>query len=175
MGPRSLLVLLLLALGLGAVLYFTDQKPAVQKTAESPVLDGRSLRDAVHIRWQFPQRQAVEVGRAADGRFQLQEPIVDIASAGRMKQFVDAWDSAMMQAAKLANDDQGRHEAGLTTPELVFEARWADGTRIAIDVGGAGPLADKDTRYIRRDDRLWVASAALYESLRIGLDDLRER
>ena len=175
MGPRTLLVLLLLALGLGAVLYFTDQKPPVKTLAESPVLDGRSLRDAVHMRWQFPQRQAIEVGRAPDGRLQLKEPIIDIASAGRMEQFVVAWNSAQMQAAKLADDDQGRQQAGLTTPELKFEAAWADGTRIAVDIGGPGPLSDKDTRYMRRDGKIWVASSSLYESLRIGQDDLRER
>ena len=175
MGPRSLLVLLLLALGLGAVLYYTDRQPPTKTTAESPVLDGRTLRDAVLIRWQMPQRQAVEVGRAPDGRFQLREPIVDIASAGRMQQFVVAWDSAQMQAAKLVDDDEGRQQAGLITPELKFEAAWADGTRITVEVGGPGPLADKDTRYIRRDGKIWVASTALYESLHIGLDDLREK
>ena len=174
MGGRSLVVLLLLALGLGAVLYFTDSKPPAKTTAEAPVLDGRTLRDVVHLRWQFPGRQAIEVGRASDGRFQLKEPIVDIASAGRMEQFVNAWNGAQMQAAKLVDDEAGRAQAGLTEPELKFEATWADGIRIAVDIGGPGPLADKDTRYIRRDGKIWVAHAALLESLRIGLDDLRE-
>ena len=88
MGVKAILILLLVALGLGAVLYFTDQKPTVAKTDENAVLEGRSLTTATKFRWQFRYLPAIEVGRDCDGLFQIQEPIVDLASMGFVRQMV---------------------------------------------------------------------------------------
>ena len=175
MNGKILMVLVLLAAGLGTVLWLTDQKPAVSKVAELAVLDGRTLRDCTWMRWRFRERPAIEVTRRDDGQFQITEPIVDLASAARMKQLLDVWDSAQMQASKVPADEAGLSQSGLQTPEVVFQAKWADGTRHEVAVGGPGPLDDRDTRYVQRDGKVWVGSVALLESLRMGLDDLRER
>lgn len=173
MGLRAILVLLVVGLGLGAILYFTDEKPQTQKVAQTPVLEGRSLTDCVRVRWQFRGRPPIEMGRAADGRFQMQEPLVDVASAAHMKQIVDAWDSAQMRATPLADDDAGRQQAGLSPPELVFTAEFADKHELTIEVGAPGPLGT--TRFLRAHGKIWEGGEALLESMRANPDDLRER
>jgi hypothetical protein len=175
MGLRALFWLLLVAGGLAAVLYFTDEKPPQQRVAESAVLSGRSLLECKKLRWFFRERPPIEVSRDAEGHFQLSEPIVDLASFAYMKQIVDAWDSAQMQASRLVDDEAGRQEAGLLPPELTFVVTFRDDQRITVEIGGIGPLADKETRYLRIDGRIYVASHAIYESMRVGLEDMRER
>lgn len=173
MGGRGIVVLLAFVLGLGAVLYFTDEKPRTEKVAQTPVLEGRTLTDSVRMRWQFRGRPPIEIGRAADGRFQMQEPLVDVASIAHMKQIVDAWDSAQMRATPLHDDDAGRQQAGLVEPELVFTAEFADKQELTIEVGAPGPLGT--TRFLRSHGKIWEGGEALLESMRANPDDLRER
>lgn len=173
MGLRAIVVLVLLAAGLGALLYFTDERPPTARVAESAVLEGRSLRDATLIRWQFKDQAPIEIGRAPDGRFQLKEPTVDIASAAYLKQIVDTWDSAQMRKTPLADDTEGRQKAGLAPPELVFSVQWPDKASADIEVGAPGPLGT--SRFLRTHGAIWEGGDSLLESMRVGLDDLRER
>jgi hypothetical protein len=138
------------------------------------VLGGRSLLESTNLRWQLKGRQPIEVERRGETGFQIVEPIVDQASAGRMKQLVDAWDSARMQATPLADDAAGQATAGLAAPEAVVDVRFG-AERLRFEIGGLGPFGDKDSRYLRHAGKLWLSSTGLYESLRMGLDDLRER
>ncbi len=173
MGMRSLLVLVLVAAGLGAVLWFTDEKPPVQKVAETSVLGGRSLMTCKRLRWQYPNRPPVELTRGPDG-FQITEPIADVVSAAYLRNIIATWDSAQMQASPLEDTAENRAKVGLSPPELTVHFEYEDGATIEVEVGGVGPLSDKETRYLRVAGRLWVGSNALYESMRVGLDDLRE-
>lgn len=175
MNGKILVLLLALVAGLVAVLYFTDEKPPVDKVAQANVLDGRTLMDCKWLRWSLKGRPPVEVTRRKDGLFDVTEPLVDLASSARMKQLIDAWDPARMQAANVGDDAQSLQAAGLAEPEAKLTAQWPDGTTIDVDVGGPGPLGDRDTRYVRRAGKVFVAHAVLLESLRMGLDDLRER
>jgi hypothetical protein len=172
MGGKAILLLLVLAGGLGAVLYFTDRTPPAKTTTETAVLDGRSLTDATRIRWQFHEREPVEIGRAPDGRFQIQEPLVDLASMGYLRQIVNAWDSAQMRAVPFDDDEAGREKAGLSPPTMKLIVEWQD-RRIEVEVGDPGPLGE--TRFLRRDGKIWEGGQALIESMRVGLDDLREK
>ncbi len=173
MGSRGILVLLVLCAALGVTLWLTDETVKVEKQAETAVLEGRSLADAAVVRWQFRGRAPIEIGRGPDGRFRLQEPLVDVASAAHMKQICDAWDSAQMRKAPLADDDKGREQAGLVVPELTFLARFADGHEIRVDVGAEGPLGT--TRFLRSHGAIWEGGQALLESMRANPDDLREK
>lgn len=172
MGGKAILLLLVLACGLGAILYFTDRKPPAVVTNETAVLDGRSLTDATRIRWQFHEREPIEIGRAPDGRFQIKEPFVDIASMGYLTQIVNAWDSAQMRAVPFADDAEGRKKAGLEPAKMKLIVEWAD-RRIEVEVGDPGPLGD--TRFLRRDGKIWEGGQALVESMRVGMADLREK
>ncbi|MEO6594776.1 MAG: DUF4340 domain-containing protein [Planctomycetota bacterium] len=169
---RTIALLLLCVGGLVAVLLFTDEKPKTKDSAELAVLDGRSLLECTKIRWQFDRRQPIEVTRAPDGRFQIAEPVVDLASAAYMKQIVDAWDSAHVRSTPLKDDAEGRKQAGLETPEVTFRAEFPNGQRIEVDIGAQGPLGA--TRFVRREGKIFEGGDALIESLRVGLDDLRE-
>lgn len=173
MGIRGLAVLLLIASALAAVLWFTDERPSATKVAESPLFEGRSLHDSKRLRWRLHNRAAIELARGRDGRWRLAEPIDDVASAGFLKQILDAWDGAQIRATPLADDAAGRASAGLEPPELLFTAEFADGTAITVELGGPGPLGN--TRFVRAFGRIWEGGQALFESLRVGVDDLRER
>lgn len=173
MGIRGIVGLLVVALGLFAVLWFTDEKVKIDKVAETRVLEGRSLNDCKRMRWQFRGRAPIEIGRADDQRFQLQEPVVDIASAAHLRQIIAAWDSAMMRATPLGDDDEGRRQAGLLEPEFTFLVEFPDKVSITIDVGAPGPLGT--TRFLRSHGKIWEGGDGLIESMRGNPDDLREK
>ncbi len=173
MGWRGILILLAAVAGLCVVLLLTDEKAPVDAQAETAVLEGRSLAEATMVRWQFRDRTPIEVGRGPDGRFQLREPLVDVASVAHMKQICDAWESAQMRKSPLVDDAEGRRQAGLEPPELDFLARFADGREIVIAVGGEGPLGT--TRFLRAHGAIWEGGQALLESMRANPDDLREK
>ncbi|MBL8751725.1 MAG: DUF4340 domain-containing protein [Planctomycetes bacterium] len=173
MGLRALLVLLLLAGGLGAVLYFTDQKPETKKLSETAVLEGRTLSDSLRFRWQWLNRPPIEIARGADGRYRMAEPVADLASVARLKDIATSWDLAQMRKAPLALDDAGRAKAGLQSPELVFTAEWSDGVKSEVQVGAPGPLGD--TRFLAVHGAVWEGPGSLLECLKVGVDDMRER
>ncbi|MCA8977636.1 MAG: DUF4340 domain-containing protein [Planctomycetes bacterium] len=169
---RTTLTLLLLVLGLGVVLWFTQQQPPPAKSAAIPALDGRSLRQCTRMRWQFAGQPAYEFNRREDGLFQMVEPIVDRASRGFLEQIVNAWDAEGLVASEMKDDQQGRQETGLETPEVTFLAEWPDGHRVECDIGAPGPLGDD--RFVRRDGKIWRGSRAPFESMRVNIDNLRD-
>lgn len=173
MGGKAILILVLVAGALGLVLALTNKEAPIEEKGETSVLDGRSLGNAVRIRWQFDGEEAVEIGRAADGRFAIQEPIVDIASGAYLKQIVHSWDSAQMREVPWPDDEASRQKAGLEPPQLMLIAEWSDGKRIEVGVGANGTLGD--TRFLYREGKIWEGGQALLGSMRVGLDDLRER
>jgi hypothetical protein len=173
MGLRAIVILLLVVGGLAAVLLLTDQKPPAKDVAELAVLDGRSLKESKRIWWQFEGMAPVEISRTADGGYGLTEPIVDRASPGYLQQICVAWDSAQMRATPLADDAEGREKAGLEPPALRLLAEFPEGRRIEVEVGAPGPLGT--SRFLRRDGKIWEGGEALLESLRVGVDDLRDR
>ena len=173
MGGRAILILMVLVGALVGVLAWTDREAPAEARVETAALGGRSLGRATRIRWQFHEREPVEIGRAADGRFQIQEPIVDIASAGYLTSIVNAWNSAQLLAVPLEDDEAGRAQAGLAPPKLKFIVEWGDEQRLDIDVGDPGPLGE--TRFLRIDGKIWQGGNALLETMKVGLDDLREK
>lgn len=172
MGGKAILILLLVTLGLSAVLMLTSEKVPIERIDESSVLMGRSLTTATKIRWQFRESQAIEVGHSSDGRFEIQEPIKDIASMGYMTQMVNAWDSANMRKTKYPDSDEGRTKTGLANPTMSFIVEWQDDQRLEIEVGDEGP--DGSTRFLLVGGAIWEGGNGLIESMRVGLDDLRE-
>ena len=172
MGGKAIVMLLSLVGALGAVLYFTDSEAPVVERVESAALEGRSLYQAERIRWQFHEREPVELGRVDGGPWKITEPIVDLASRGYLRSIFNAWDSARLLAVPFEDDDEGRAKAGLSPPKLTLIVEWAD-RRLDIEVGDPGPLGE--TRFLRRDGKIWQGGTALLETMKVGLDDLRER
>lgn len=173
MGLRTTLLLLLLVGGLVTLLLYTDQAVPQKTTAEISALDGRQLGDCKRMRWQFPNNAPIEVSKDAAGRFRITEPIEDLAAVAYLRQIVNAWNSAQLVATDFLDDPKGRLETGLLTPELVMSIEWPDGKKLQLDVGTPGPVGSD--RFVRRDGRIYRGGEGLYESMRVGLDDLRER
>jgi hypothetical protein len=174
MSGKAILILLLIAASLGGVLLYTDKTPPVEKTDEAAVLEGRSLATAKRIRWQFEGAAAIELGPGEDGRFELREPLQDLASIAYLKPIVHSWDTAMMHAVKIDDTEEGRARAGLSPPALKLIVEWAeDDKRLEVEVGAVGPLGT--TRFLRVHNKIWEGGDSLLESMRVGLDDMRER
>ena len=172
MGGKAILFLLAVVGALVGVLALTDREAPTEERVETAALEGRSLGRATRIRWQFHEREPVEIGRGPDGRFEIQEPIVDLASKAYLQSIVHAWDSAQLLAVPFEDDEEGREKAGLSPPKMKLIVEWED-HRIDLDVGDPGPLGD--TRFLRRDGKIWQGGNALLETMRVGLDDLREK
>ncbi len=172
MGLRGLFVLLLLVGALVGVLFLTDEKPKATDTAAMSVLDGRSLGECKRIWWQFPDHQPVEITRTEKG-FSMTEPLVDLVSPGYWKQIVDAWTSAQLHSTPIADDEEGRKRAGFAPPALALVIEYPDGRRYDVEVGEPGPLGG--TRFLRMHGKIWEAGEAVFESMRVGIDDMRDR
>jgi len=173
MSGKVIFILLLVVAVLGGVLYFTDKTPPVKKTNENSVLEGRYLKDATKIRWQFKDLAAIEIGPGKDGRMHLKEPIQDLASTAFLQPIAHSWDSAMMRAVPIEDTVEGRTKAGLEPPELKLIVEWQDDKRLEIEVGAIGPRGM--TRFLRVHDKIWEGGDSLLETMKVGLDDLRER
>lgn len=174
MGGKAILFLMLLAGALVAVLWFTDEKPTVEQTAESQVLDGRAFAAASKIRWQFRDKVPIEIGRSERGELVLEEPVRDLLSRAHLDNIDGAWTSARMHSTPLEADEQGLEEAGLDEPVLEMHLEYDDGTRIDVLVGKPGPLGI--TRFLLRDGKIWEGGTeALTSCLHVGSDELRER
>ncbi|MFM1871359.1 MAG: hypothetical protein RL398_781 [Planctomycetota bacterium] len=173
MGAKTILVLLALIGGLLLVLRFTDRTVPVAVSQETSLLDGRSLQEALRIRWEFHARQPIELTRGADGMLALAEPIRDRVSQGYLRQICDAWDSAKLQRTPLADDAVGRQKAGLAPALLKFTVWWGEGEPLEIEIGDPTPLGNG--RFVRRSGALWEGGEGLVTSLEVGLEDLRDR
>lgn len=174
MSGKAILILLVIAGVLGGVLWFTDETPPVKEIDENAVLEGRSLVDARKIRWQFKDLAAIEIGPGPDGRMHLKEPIQDLASVAYLQPIVHSWDTAMMRAVPIEDTAEGRAKAGLEAPELTMIVEWEEGDkRLEIEVGAVGPLGS--TRFLRVHDKIWEGGNSLLETMKVGLDDLRDR
>jgi hypothetical protein len=172
MGLRTTLVLLLVALALGGVLWFTNATPPLVERADAPALDDRSLAQCRRVRWQFAKLRGFELVRQDDGRFGLVEPVVDRVSSGHLANIVDQWDTARLVAAELVDDERGRVDGGFLPPVATFRAEWPDGHVVTYDIGQAGPIGDD--RFVRRDGKIWLTKDSVHGVLEVNEDDLRD-
>jgi hypothetical protein len=174
MGGKTILVLLLVVGGLFLVLRFTDRTVPVEVAQEASLLDGKSLGDAVRIRWEFDNRQPIELDRGPDGELMLAEPIRDRVAQGYLRQIVTAWDSARLRRTPLLDRDEDRAKAGLAPPVLKFTVWWADQPEpLRIEIGAESPLGNG--RFVRRSGAIWEGGEGVLTSLQVGLEDLRDR
>ncbi len=176
MNARTTGALLLVVAGLGALVWLTGREDGPKGNPQQPVLAGSALSDCVHLRWQLgPGAPVIELRREAQGPFRIVEPIVDLASRARIQALASAYDSAMMAEAfpREQVDDKLLGELGLQTPRATFAATFGDGRQVELRIGAEGPLGG-DT-FLLRDGVVYRGGLALFTSLQMNLDDLRER
>ncbi len=176
MGFRALLVLLLLAGGLGAILYFAEDEEIVDPgSIMVPALQGHRLGDALRIHVQRVDGGAPVVMEAAgQGRFRLTEPVRDLASRAWLQTMASAFDSAQVAEEKKVAElsDEQLEERGLLEPRAVFEATFPNEV-VKLEVGGKGFGGEEV--FVRRGDTVFRGGTALLSALQFNPDDIRER
>lgn len=176
MNWRTTIALILLACGLAAVLLFTRERIEDPKAPTVAVFGGRSLREAIRIRWRHgPTSPLVELIREGEGPFRLTEPIVDQCSAAFLRNLVASYDAEPLREAFPGEKLTAEQIAalGLDEPRTTLEAWFEDGKQVKIEIGGQGPLGRDN--YVRRDGVIYSGGLGLWSALQVNVNDLRER
>jgi hypothetical protein len=170
---RAPLVLLAVALGLAAALWFTQQREPIAPELGEAALGGRRLRDADVIRLRgSAQMHPIEVRRGPLG-WDLVEPLRDVLRAGRLEELAVAWDSALLLPFPGKDLDAAWMKASGFDPALaLLELQFGD-ERITIEVGEKTVLPGE--RFVRKGGRIYRGSEALFSTLQGHADDFRER
>ena len=173
MRARASLALLGVVAALALVLWLTDEKPSDVGRVAVPALGGHALDRAVLIRWEQQGLQPIEIRRDPGGPFRLTEPIDDLASVAFLRSLAATYDSAQLADQQQPDTEQNRKKYGLDQPRLVVDVKFEDGALQHLELGGEG-WSGRDV-YVRREGRIYLGGLALWSSLQVNLDDLRDR
>ncbi len=173
MRLKTTLTLLALVGALLLVLRLTREQPLEQGNVSVSLLMGRRLGSAVRIQWQQADMGPIELRRAPGGPFRLSHPIDDLASTASLVNIANTYDSAMIGETPLPDTPANRQLAGLEPPKLVVDVDFEDGSKEHLEFGAEGPLGTDV--FVRRGGTIYRGGLALFTSLQLGIDDLRER
>lgn len=173
MGLRTTASLLAAVLGLGAVLYFTNEKPTQKGDVAVSLLNNHRLASATRMYWQFRDEEPVEIRREPGGPFRLTYPIEDLVATDHLVNVAATFDSAMIGETPLEDTPENREKTGLDRPRLVVDLEFEDGQKDHFEIGADGPLGND--LFVRRNGQIYRGGLALHTALHKGLDDLRER
>ncbi|GDY03584.1 hypothetical protein LBMAG49_29130 [Planctomycetota bacterium] len=173
MGLRTTVALLLIVLLLLGALYLTDQKPSDQGSVAVAALGGHTLDRATKLRWQARGEIPFEIHRIPGGPFRITEPLDDLASLAQLRSIAQTYDSAQLSDQQLEDNEVNRKRFGLDEPRMYFAAEFEDGSKERLELGSEGRIGDD--MYVRRNGRIYAGGLALWSSLQIRQDDLRER
>ncbi|MEM7202586.1 MAG: DUF4340 domain-containing protein [Planctomycetota bacterium] len=175
MGLRSTLVLLLLVGALGLGLWWTQGDPHDQPSPTQPVLGGRRLADAERlvIRNQ-KDAQPVVIARGPGYRFDVVEPVTDLASVARLQAMSSVWDVAQLIRVYAPKDIDADLLAQLGLDRPRGELRLtAAGQEQRVEIGDDGALGD--SIWIRLNGgEVYQGPADLYSAIQGTVDDFRE-
>lgn len=184
MGVRGTLVLLLLLVGLGLVLWWSESRGEEGGAAlTESVLDGRSLLDADRIVVR-PDPDAVPIeferGGEAGAGWHVVEPVRDLASAAVLEALRVAYDGAQRVVAYEPEDVDAAllAETGLDTPRASLRVEWPDGGVVGLAIGLPGPFGhDLFARRVEpgASQRIYRVQTALRNALQLTPADARER
>lgn len=169
---RSILVLMGIIGLLVGILMLSDETPGEAGKVSVNVLAGHRLEDVVKLRWQFDQRQPLEIVRSEQGDYRLTEPVSDLASRAVLRNIAQTYDSAMLGETPLPDTPENRAKTGLDPPRAVLELEFEDGTKQRLELGSKGPLGNDV--FVRRDGKIYRGGLALLSVLRVPLDELRD-
>lgn len=173
MNLRVTLLLLVVVAALAGLLLLTQQKPDTPIDTTTSLLDHHVLGHATKLSWQLEGQPPIEVQRV-EHTFWITQPIRDLASRARLVAIASAYDHSTVQQAfgDRTVDADLLQQTGMTPPVARFTAWFEDGKQVSLDIGGLGSSSGE--RFVRRDGVLYRGAEALYSSLQMTLEDLRE-
>ncbi len=176
MGLKRTLVLFLVILGLVAVLYATGGEEKEPSGLGKPVLENRALLSAKKISIKpSPDHQRLDIFRADDGYFYVDEPVRDQASLAKLSGIAGIYNTALIYLAYEGEQlsDKVWEETGLAPPRGYLEAEFAGDVKIRIDLGLPGPMGDDF--FVAKGGKIYRGQRSLESSLQGNPDDYRER
>ncbi len=145
MTPARLLALSLLLIGLGAGLWMfsqestSDEDPNIRlpEAGEDAFLTGlpQDLRQITIEHPKFGHRVRAEL--SDDGRWRITEPLNDIAEPATLQAVISALWTRDWKEAPDNWQTQNEADLGLESPEIVGQAKYADGSTESFRIGAA--------------------------------------
>ena len=168
------LILLGIAGGLAAALWFTKAAPTTPASVTYPLLGAKSVRDARRIAMQNDIEGNKIVFERNGQRWQIVEPLKDLASSAFIDSLLRSYDSAQLVHAFDPEqiDAKVLAETGLDKPRSRIAFTF-DGETVELEFGLDG-ITGQDL-FVRRSGKIWRGGLGLYSVLRATLSDLRER
>lgn len=176
MGLRRTIIFLAVIIGLLALLYSTEIGTPEAEGLGTSLLENRRLLAADRIIIKpSGDRVQLELFRARDGYFYLEEPVKDLASGSRLTAIAGSYDSARIFVIYEGDEVTGKilEETGLGEPQGYLQAHFADGKSIRIEIGLAGAMGND--LYIGKEGKIYRGEISLQTSLEGNPDDYRER
>jgi len=169
----STLLLLLLALGLGAYVYFIE-RPAQEREEKKDTLLGVEADAIDGLTLMYPDKE-IRLTKDAEGRWRIAAPLDVAADQTVTKNLVDAIASAELTKTI---DDPGTDLAayGLDKPTVTIQLTVKGGAEIpALIVGKETPIGFKAYAQKKGDPKLYLTTGAFHSGIKKELKDLRDK
>jgi len=170
---RGTVVLVVVAAALALGLYLTRGETEELPSLTQPLLDGHQLFEAktIVIRNQ-PEAQPIELARAGY-RFDVLEPVRDVASGARLQSVAAVMDNAQVRRCyeRPAITDDLREQLGLIEPRAAVRIDFDDGV-VEFEIGSDGPLGEEV--WLAMEGEIYQGSNALWSAIQGNPDDFRE-
>lgn len=170
---RSTLLLLLLAVGLGAYAYFVERPAQQRESQKATLLDIE--RDAVEdVNLTYSDRE-IHLEKSPDGHWHIVAPLEADADQQAVKNLVDAIVNAeVTKTIDDPGDDLSPY--GFDNPTVTITLKLQDGTKVpALIVGDQTPIGFKAYARKEGDPKLYLTTGAFHSGVKKELKDVRDK
>lgn len=177
MKPRTLLILALVAVGLGAFIWFVERDlPTTEERAKAAkkVLQGLELEDIVGVRLEAGEQKVslVRSGEADSPTWRIEAPLAARAD----RNVVEALIRRLVELeSRRRLEGAARADFGLATATRRFVLVTDAGTEVALEVGDAAPVGDGVVVARAGADDLFLVDATIAADLDKAAGDWRDR
>ncbi len=177
MKTRTLVILALVAVGLGAFIWFVERDlPSTEERAkaEKKVLQGLETKDVVGVSVETGEQKVslVRQGEADAPTWRIEAPLEARADRnvveGLVQRLIDL-------ESRRRLDGAARADFGLATPVRRFVLTTAAGAEVALEVGDAAPVGEGVVVARGGSDDLFLVDAAIAADLDKPAGDWRDR
>jgi hypothetical protein len=165
--------LLLLAVGLGAYVYYVE-RPAQEREAAKKTLLTVDRDTVTGVTLTYPERE-LRIEKDAGGQWRLTAPVDTAADQQTVKNLIDAIvDAELSKTIDDPGDDLAPY--GLDTPTVTIRLQLKDGGAVSpMMVGKQTPIGFK--AYVRKegDPKLYLTTGAFHSGVKKEVKDLRDK